>query len=94
MKKIVAIFLTCLITLPTFAVGELAVWDELRGDRNSSPSDFGVILLLIIGLIAGAFLFKSVISGDDNKEDKGCIITFLIGIMIVGVISAIALVSK
>ena len=94
MKKRLATFLTGLITLPIFAVGEHAAWDELSGNRNSSLSDFGVIFRLIIGLvIIGGILIKLVIS-KDYKEDKGCSIFFYIGIMIVLVILAFVLLSK
>ena len=65
-------------------------WYSLDESTPSSPSGFGAIICVVIGLICGFFLIASVLSDDSNKDGKGCFVGFILIIIALGIIAAIA----
>lgn len=68
-------------------------WQSLDESTPSSPSGFGAIILTVVGLIIGGFLIKLISSDDQHQDGKGCAITFIILIILAGIIAAISLVN-
>ena len=48
------------------------------------------ILILVVGVIAGFILIAMINSDERNKDDKGCAIGFILIIIALGIIAAIA----
>lgn len=66
-------------------------WYSLDESTPSSPSGFGVIICVVIGLICGLLLIVSVLNDDSHKDDKGCAICFVIIVIVAGIIAAASL---
>lgn len=66
-------------------------WYSLDESTPSSPSGFGAIICVVIGLICGFFLIASVLSDDSNKDGKGCLVGFILIIIVAGIIAAASL---
>ena len=65
-------------------------WYSLDESTSSPASGFMLILILVVGIIAGSFLIAMINSDDRNKDDKGCAIGFILIIIVLGIIAAIA----
>ena len=76
------------VTYQTFA--QEGRWYSLDESTSSPASGFMLILILVVGIIAGSFLIAMINSDDRNKDDKGCAIGFILIIIVLGIIAAIA----
>lgn len=66
-------------------------WYSLDESTPSTPSGFGAIICLVIGLICGFCLIALVLSDDSNKDGKGCLVGFILIIIVAGIIAAASL---
>lgn len=62
-------------------------WYSVEDDKPSSMSPFMMVVCFIVGTICAIFLIGSVLS-DKNQpnEDKGCLTTFFIVLIVLGFI--------
>lgn len=66
MKKLFAILLS-LMPLPTFAIGELGAWDDLKGGSSPFSTFFGVVFGIIVCVF---IIYMWFMSAKDGKLDK------------------------
>lgn len=76
------------VTYQTFA--QEGRWYSLDESTSSPPSGFMGILIIVVGVIAGFILIAMINSDERNKDDKGCAIGFILIIIALGIIAAIA----
>ncbi len=77
------------VTIQSFA--QEGRWQSLEENSSSSPTGFLAIVILLIGLALGGFFIKLMLESDEHSNnDKGCIVIFIVGIILLGIIAAAA----
>lgn len=74
--------------LPIIAApGDHGRWYSLDDDMSSSHSRAFYVIVFIISVICAVFLIVTTLNDKQHStQDKGCIVAFLIGLIILGVL--------
>ena len=79
MKKLYLLLLLTIISIPSFARGELYAWHELNntGDTSIISFIFGEIICLFLGILFLSGWLNDVFKGEYKKESNNMNIGFL-----------------